>query len=118
MDPRTRRLFVGVLVALVVIVGAVATLAGGTVPDPEGPQGEEAVGIVVAIDAGGLTDVRGFTLRGDDGRDLAFRIGTLENGAEFPPGHLAEHQAFATRIRVWYRASGDERIAFRLEDAE
>ena len=118
MDARTRRLFAVVLVALVVVVGAVATLAGGTVPDPGAPAGDEAVGIVVGIDSAGLTDVRGFTLRTDDGRDLVFRIGTLENGAEFPPGHLGEHQAFATRIRVWYRSEGDLLVAFRLEDAE
>jgi hypothetical protein len=117
VDPRTRRLFAVVLVALVV-VGVVATLADGTVRDPDAPDGDEAVGIVVGIDSAGLTDVRGFTLRTDDGRDLVFRIGTLENGAEFPPGHLGEHQAFATRIRVWYRSVGDLLVAFRLEDAE
>jgi hypothetical protein len=118
VDPRTRRLFAVVLVALVIVVGAVATLAGGTVRDPDAPDGDGAVGIVVGLDSAGLTDVRGFTLRTDDGRDLVFRIGTLENGAEFPPGHLGEHQAFATRIRVWYRSVGDLLVAFRLEDAE
>ena len=118
MDPSTRRIFGIALAAIVLAVAALATFGGGTVRDPEAPDGDEIVGVVTSVDSAGLTDVRSFTLRGDDGRELAFRIGALENGAEFPPGHLAEHQAFATRIRVWYRANGEDLVVFRLEDAE
>ena len=118
MDRRTLRLFGLTLVAIVVLVAVAATLAGGTTRDPEAPQGEQVVGVVTSVDSVGLTDVRGFTLRGQDGRDLAFRIGVLENGAEFPPGHLAEHQTLRTLVRVWYRSEGRELVAFRLEDAE
>ena len=118
MDPRTRRLFAATLGALVIFVAIVATLAGGTVRDPEAPAGDQVVGIVTSVDSGGLSDVRGFTLRSEDGRDLTFRIGALENGVEFPPGHLVEHQTLVSRIRVWYRTDGDELVAFRLEDAE
>jgi len=118
VDRATRRVFAATLVVIVIVVGAVAALAGGTVPDPDAPAGDQVVGIVTSVDAGGLTEVRGFDLRTDDGRDLTFRVGALENGAEFPPSHLAEHLAFATRIRVWYRTEGEEPVAFRLEDAE
>ncbi len=48
---------------------------------------------------------------------LEFRIGELENGNEFPPGHLAEHQATAEPVVVYYRVEGNERFAVRLEDA-
>ena len=44
-------------------------------------------------------------------------IGELENGDEFPPGHLAEHQATAEPVVVYYRVEGNERFAVRLEDA-
>jgi hypothetical protein len=118
VDRRTFRVFVAALAAVVVVVAIVATLAGGTARDPDAPDGEQAVGIVTAIDSEGLTNVRGFTLRTDGGRELVFRIGVLENGAEFPPGHLGEHQSLATLVRVWYRADGDALVAFRLEDAE
>jgi hypothetical protein len=118
VDRGTFRLFVAVLVVLVVAVAAAATIFGGTAGDPEAPQGEQAVGIVTAIDSSGLTAVHGFTLRTQDGTDFDFTIGTLENGAEFPPGHLAEHQALGSPVRVWYRTDGDTRVAFRLEDAE
>ena len=118
MDRGTFRLFVAVLAVLVVAVAAAATIFGGTARDPEAPQGDQVVGIVTSIDSEGLTDVRSFTLRTQDGRDETFRIGTLENGAEFPPGHLAEHQALGSPIRVWYRTDRDAKVAFRLEDAE
>ena len=118
MDRRTFRLFALTLGAVIVVVAVAATLAGGTTVDPEAPQGEQAVGVVTAIESEGLTDVRSFTLRTQDGRDLDFRIGVLENGAEFPPGHLGEHQTLRTLIRVWYRSDGSELVAFRLEDAE
>ena len=118
MDRGTFRIFVAALAVIVVAVAVAAAVFGGTARDPEAPQGEEAVGIVSSIDSEGLTNVRGFTLLMPDGRELQFAIGTLENGAEFPPGHLAEHQAVASPIRVWYRTEGDALVAFRLEDAE
>ena len=51
------------------------------------------------------------------GASVEFEIGDLENGAEFPPGHLVEHQATAQPVRVWYRTEGDAKVAVRLEDA-
>ena len=48
---------------------------------------------------------------------VEFRLGELENGDEFPPGHLAEHQATAEPVVVYYRMEGNERFAVRLEDA-
>ena len=81
------------------------------------PQTSPVTGVLLTIDAKGLTDVKGFTLRTGDGRELAFEIGTLENGAEFPPGHLAEHLAGSTPVRVYFRADGGRLVVYRLEDA-
>lgn len=75
-------------------------------------------GVLLGIDAAGLSEVTGFTLRLDDGRSFEFLIGTLENGVEFPPGHLAEHMATSTPIRVSFRVDGTSLVAYRLEDAE
>ena len=53
-----------------------------------------------------------------DGRTVAFRIGVLENGAEFPPGHLVEHAA--TGVSGRRRRTGPENgelVAIRLDDA-
>jgi hypothetical protein len=118
VDRRTFRLFVATLAGIVIVVAIVASLAGGTARDPDAPDGEQAVGIVTSIESEGLADVREFTLRTAGGQELAFRIGVLENGAEFPPGHLSEHQSLATLVRVWYRTEGEALVAFRLEDAE
>ncbi len=100
----------GVLVAVGALVFVVATSLGR-------PADRVEVGVVINVDAVSLTDVRGFTIRTPDGRTVPFRIGALENGAEFPPGHLGEHVATATPIRVTYRDGAGERFAVRLEDA-
>jgi uncharacterized protein (DUF2141 family) len=118
VDRRTRRLFAAALAVVVVLAAAAAVLGGRTIPvgDAQPGQGPQAVGVVVRIDTSGLARVRSFTLRTDDGRVLTFQIGDLENGQQFPPGHLAEHQATAQKVRVWYRAEGGDLVAYRLED--
>ena len=74
-------------------------------------------GILTDIDSEGLTKVTGFTLRTSDGRSITFKIGTLENGADFPPGHLAEHLATSSPVRVSFRVEGPDLVVYRLEDA-
>ena len=121
VDSRTRNLF---LIALVFVVGitlAAATLLGGTsLPGPNSPPSvaEQVVGVIVAVDSAGLTNVRGFTLRTDADPTMAFVLDRLENGVEVPPGHLVEHQAASSPIRVWFRTEGGINHAIRLEDAE
>ena len=119
MDRRTRNLFALVLVVVIAITGGAALLLSDTTMfDPDGTSDVAAVeGVIVAVESAGLADVRGFTLREVGGETVTFRLGELENATEFPPGHLAEHQATAAPVRVWYRMEGDERYAVRLEDA-
>jgi hypothetical protein len=74
-------------------------------------------GQVVKLDSEGLTKVRGFVLRTDDGQEIAFSIGVLENGAEFPPSHLAEHMATGSAVRISFRDEGGVRVVYRIEDA-
>jgi hypothetical protein len=121
VDRRTRNLFALALVVVIALTGGAALILGGGPPPgatPSPPAGTaEVVGVIVAVDARGLDDVRGFTLRREGGEQLEFSLADLENATEFPPGHLAEHQATAEPVRVWYRDAGDERLAIRLEDA-
>lgn len=120
MDRRTRNLFAIALVVVIAITGGAALLLSDTKAlDPDSPDdgGSFMVGVIVSVDAQGLSDVRGFELRRVDGAVVDFRLGELENSAAFPPGHLAEHQATGEPVRVWYRAEGNERFATRLEDA-
>jgi hypothetical protein len=128
VDRRTRNLLA--LVAVIAVTGGAALIfGGGGPPGPggpgpaggsgsAGPSGTTAlVGAIVAVDARALGDVRGFTLRRAGGALLDFDLARLENGVEFPPGHLAEHQATAEPVRVWYLDEGGVRYAIRLEDA-
>ena len=75
------------------------------------------VGVVTSVDSAGLNDVSVFELRTDDGRGYEFEIGDLENAAEFPPGHLREHLATSTPVRVFFDVDGDRLVVKRLEDA-
>ena len=82
-------------------------------PIPQSP----VAGVVVSIDSQGLAKVRGFTLRTMSGVDLKFVIGLLDNGADFPPGHLAEHQATLQPILVWFKVEDGKLVVYHLEDA-
>ena len=119
MDPRTRRLFALLFVAIVVITAIAAILFSETgIIDPDRPAGTtDMTGVVVAVDSQGLADVRGFTLRRPGGELVEFRLRALQNATEFAPSHLAEHQATAEPVRVWWRMEGADRLAIQLEDA-
>ena len=118
MDRRTRNLFVLALVAVIGITAAAATLLGAASPPDPVPSGATpVVGVIVGVRSEGLDKVTGFTLRTTDRGSLVFTVGALENGAQFPPGHLVEHQATAQPVRVWYRTEGGVMVAIRLEDA-
>ena len=74
-------------------------------------------GVVTHVESQGLEAVTGFSLRLADGTVLDFTIGRLENGVEFPPGHLTEHQAGAEPVRVFFDAQAGSLVVTRLEDA-
>lgn len=110
-------MFAGLLVAIVVVTGGLAIFQGD-VDAPDVPVGPDPmVGVIVAVDAEGLGSVRGFTLRQTGGELTVFDLRELENGTAFPPGHLAEHQATAEPVRVWFRDDDGTLLAIRLEDA-
>jgi hypothetical protein len=105
---------VGLLAAIVVVAvvfAVVATIVLG------GPERRVETGIVVSVQATGLTLVQGFSIRTADGRTVDFRVGRLENGAAFPPGHLAEHKVSVVPVRVTYVDQDGGHVAIRLEDA-
>ena len=74
-------------------------------------------GVPIDIEAEGFTEVTAFTIRTDEGQQLRFVMGKVENATEFPPTHLAEHLAGSTRIVVYFRPEGSDEVAYRLEDA-
>jgi hypothetical protein len=118
MDQRTRNLFIGTLIAVVALVGGAAFLFGGTVNNDGNPVGPDPVtGVIVAVDSAGLSDVRGFTLRTDAADLIEFSLAQFENGNEFPPGHLAEHQATAEPVLVYWHEVDGTRFAIRILDA-
>ena len=106
--------------ALLALVVAACTPSATPVPSGAGSVGalvSPVDGVPIDIEAEGFTKVDAFTIRTDDGRQLRFVLGPLENATQFPPTHLAEHLAGSTRIRVFFRPQGADEVAYRLEDA-
>jgi hypothetical protein len=103
-----------ILLASVVAVVLLAIVAANGLG---GPGRRVETGVVVAVQATSLTSVQGFSIRTQDGRTVDFRIGTLENGTNFPPGHLAEHKVTLVPIRVTYVQESGGPVAVRIEDA-
>ena len=118
-EPRARTGAAGVRclvvpVAVAVIAVALAVVAANLIG---GPGRRVETGIVVGVQSTALTSVQGFSIRTADGRTVDFRIGNLENGASFPPGHLAEHRVTLVPVRVTYVDQDGGHVAVRLEDA-
>jgi hypothetical protein len=104
---------------LAAVVAAACGPAASPSPPPDGGMPASPVdGVVLSIDASGLTQVHGFTLRTAAGNILEFTLGSLEDPTQFPPGHIAEHQANAQPVRVFF-VPGPEGglVVYRLEDA-
>ncbi len=103
---------------------SIATAASGQPSVTPGASASNAAaptspvtGVLTDITSAGLSQVSAFRIRLDDGTELSFRIGVLEDGAEFPPGHLAEHLASSLPVRVFFRVEGAELVVYRIEDA-
>jgi hypothetical protein len=108
--PRRLAILAAIVVAVVIFAAVAAIVIGG-------PGRRVETGVVVGVEATGLTSVQGFSIRTADGRTVDFRIGTLENGATFAPGHLAEHRVSLVPVRVTYVDENGVHVAVRLEDA-
>lgn len=119
MDRRTRNVFAVILVVVIAMTGGAALILGGDVGPDSGPPADAAVaqGVVVAVDARSLTDVRSFDLRMADGAVATFDLGALRNGVAFPPGHLSEHMATSSPVTVWYRREDGVDKALWIVDA-
>ena len=105
------------VLVLILAVGACQPVAPPTPNSvPAGSVTSPVTGVPIHIDAEGFSTVKAFTIRTDAGQEILFRMGTLENGAAFPPNHLSEHLAGSTPVRVFFRDKGGELVAYRIED--
>lgn len=118
MDRGTRNLFALLLVGIIVLTGGAALILGappsGTGPSPRATKA--VVGVIVDVQMESLTKARSIKVRTPAGEVIAFDLTLLESGAQFPVGHLAEHQATAERVQVSYREEAGTRFAIRVED--
>jgi len=104
-----------ILLCLALAIGALAGCRPRTsVPPPTSP----VEGVVTKVDSTGLNEVASFDLRTANGTTYTFEIGDLENPVEFPPGHLREHMATSSLVRVFFDVVDGRRLVTRLEDAD
>jgi hypothetical protein len=108
--------------AVAVALGLAAVVIGcgpasGETGEPSAAATSPVDGVVIHVESTGLNRVSAFDLRTGDGRILTFDLSRLENGVEFPPGHLTEHQANSTPVRVYFEVLDGVAYAARLEDA-
>ena len=91
-----------------------------SIGDPTAPPvpASPVEGIVTAVTSSGLGQVERFNVRLADGTTIVLHMGVLENATEFPPGHLAEHQATSSPIRAFFRDADEGPTVYRLEDAD
>jgi hypothetical protein len=95
---------------------AAASSSSAAISGPEVPE-SPIDGVVIDVQRTSLVDVQGFTIRTEEGQEFEFRIGALENAAEFPPSHLGEHMADGVPVRVTFDVAGTELVATHLDDA-
>lgn len=116
--PRRAAVVAAALLSMALAIAACGARSGAPPlsPAPSFPA-SPVDGVIVAVDASSLSDVRGFTLLLAGGSTVAFKLGALENPTDFPPGHLKEHQATSEPIRVFFRVEGGVPVAYRLADA-
>ncbi len=128
-SPRDRRVLrrgavvVAATVAGVILAGCSGggTPTGSSVPRASAAVSAPAVtspvtGIITNVRSAGLDKVEGFTLRTADGATISFVIGRLDDPAQFPPGHLAEHQASLQRVVVFFTVVDGQFVVYHLAD--
>jgi hypothetical protein len=104
-----------ILACVILAIGALAGCGPRTsVPPPTSP----VEGVVTKVESTGLNEVASFDLRTANGTIYTFEIGDLENPVDFPPGHLREHMATSSLVRVFFDVDGDRFLVTRLEDAD
>jgi hypothetical protein len=116
---RVRALVLASLVAVALVACEPSSTPAPATAVPGSPAAlvSPIEGVPIDIEAEGFSKVNAFTIRTEDGRQLRFVLGPLDNPTEFPPQHLAEHLAGSTTIRVYFRPQGPDEVAYRLEDA-
>ena len=107
------------LARALVLAALVLGSAACAPPSSAGPR-QTVDGVLLDVVSPSLQQVTSFTLRADDGRELAFVTAPEFNQGVahvMTPGHMRQHMALAEPIRVTYRDDAGKLVALSAVDA-
>jgi hypothetical protein len=84
------------------------------------PQTQTVRGVLLDVVSPSIQQVDSFTLRAEDGRELAFVTApNFNQGAThvMTPGHMRQHMALADPVIVTYREDNGKLVAVSATDA-
>ena len=97
------------------ILVAAASVACGSDDAPDaGTVPERLRGVIVDVEASGITEVESFTLR-SGGRTYEIDV-TKETDLAFPPAHLSEHRASGEPVVVELEEADGGLVATSVDD--
>jgi hypothetical protein len=86
---------------------------------PASTQTQTARGVLLDVVSPSIQKVDSFTLRTDDGQELAFVTAPDFNSAvshQMTPGHMRQHMALADPVLVTYRQENGKLVALSAID--
>ena len=93
---------------------AAASVACGSDDAPDRTLPERLRGVIVDVEASGITEVESFTLR-SGGRTYEIDV-TKETDLAFPPAHLSEHRASGEPVVVELEEADGGLVATSVDD--
>jgi hypothetical protein len=96
---------------------AAAALVAACAASPA--QTRTARGVLLELESPSIQRVERFTLRTDDGQELAFTTAPdFNSGAShaMSPGHMRQHMALAEAVTITYREEGGRLVATSATD--
>jgi hypothetical protein len=90
---------------------------GSAAPAASSAPDSPVAGVVTAVDTDAAGNVKGFTLKTNDGDTITFVLGQLDNTSDFPASSLQDHETSATPIFVFFNSQNGQLVVYHLEDA-
>ena len=103
------------LIALPLIGGGIVALGAGAWAATAGAREPRIRGVITNVESRDIGHAAALMIQTQDGRQQRFLVDPSVD-AKWTPGHLRDHMLFAQAVTVYYRRSGEDLVAYRIED--